>query len=378
MNVLFLTNFLQVGGIETNLVLLTHELARRGHNVTVASRGGTLVPQLCDPIRHVSLHIAPRPREFHGDVSTLRRLLRWAGSEGSGVVHVLSASTSALLAVARLCSTCAWGSSRPLFVASVMGLQTDPDEPEYVTRLRTLATNVGADRVIVTSPAIEKTIDALPIRASKKVVMSVVGVRVVATDEARRDRSAVRQELGVNESDRIVLTIGQLHPRKSHGLFIRAAAHICKRRGDVRFFIVGDGEERERLAAQISQLGLSQRLTLLGERLDVHRLLSATDIYVRPGVAEGFAGITVLEAQTLGVPVVAFFTQDVTLAIEHGVTGWLVPPKDTEALGDAVLALLEDPQVARRLGDAGRRHVERSFALEHVVDRLEALYESGR
>jgi glycosyltransferase involved in cell wall biosynthesis len=381
MNVLFLTNTLEVGGIEKNLVLLSHELAQRGHNVTVASRGGTLLTELCKaPVRHVPLHVAWRPRHLREDISVLRRLLRWAGNNGPGVVHIFSASTAALCAMARLGSRCASGSKRPLFVTSVMGLKNDPGEHQFLTLLRAFVTNLGADRVIVTSPTIGETINALPVPRSKQTAMPVQAVRIIPVDESQRlrDYFAVREEFVVRQGERIVLTIGRLNATKSHELFIRAAAQVCKRRGNVRFLIVGEGEERERLTNEISEQEVDDHVMLLGERLDVHRLLSATDVYVRPGIVEGFVGMTVLEAQTLGIPVVAFSTEDVKLSIEHSLTGWLVPAGDSDALAEAVLGLLDDPKRARRLGEAGRRHVEEIFSLHRVVDGLEALYRGAR
>jgi glycosyltransferase involved in cell wall biosynthesis len=170
------------------------------------------------------------------------------------------------------------------------------------------------------------------------------------------------------------MTIGRLDPVKSHELFVRAAAHVARHRTDVRFFVVGEGPLRSSLEAEIVRLGVGASVTLLGERTDISRLLGSTDVCVRPGIVEGFVGITVLEAQAFGVPVIAFETEDVKLAVTDHETGLLVPPNDTEALGAAVLELLGDPELAERLGAAGRSHLEATYALPVVVDALEALY----
>jgi glycogen(starch) synthase len=97
-------------------------------------------------------------------------------------------------------------------------------------------------------------------------------------------------------------------------------------------------------------------------------------VCVRPGVVEGFIGITVLEAQALGVPVLSFDTEDVRLAITDGETGLLVPRGDVAALAAAVRRLLDDPALAARIAQCGRAHVERTYALPAVVSRLEQLY----
>jgi glycosyltransferase involved in cell wall biosynthesis len=113
---------------------------------------------------------------------------------------------------------------------------------------------------------------------------------------------------------------------------------------------------------------------LLGHRSDVYPLLRASDVCVRPGVVEGFIGITVLEAQALGVPVVSFDTQDVRLAIEDERTGLLVPRGDTRALAEAVGRLLTEPELAGRLGPAGREQVQGTYGLPSVLSGLERLY----
>jgi glycosyltransferase involved in cell wall biosynthesis len=191
----------------------------------------------------------------------------------------------------------------------------------------------------------------------------------------------VRAELDVALDTRLVVTIGRLDPTKSHELFIRAAADVLRTREDVLFVVVGGGALLNELHAEVAATGRPDRIRLLGEREDITRLLAATDVYVRPGVVEGFIGITVLEAQVLGVPCVAFETQDVKLAVEPGITGVLVPPGDTAALAAEVSALLDAPDRAATLGAAGRARALARYGLPAVVDRLEELYEqlaSGR
>jgi glycosyltransferase involved in cell wall biosynthesis len=131
----------------------------------------------------------------------------------------------------------------------------------------------------------------------------------------------------------------------------------------------------DELRDQIVRLGLDAAV-LMGERHDVNTILGVTDVYVRPGLAEGFAGITVLEAQAMGLPVVAFETEDVGLAIKHGETGWLVPTGDVAELARVIGQLLDDPKQARRLGEAGQRFVDEHFAISAIVNGLESLYQN--
>jgi glycosyltransferase involved in cell wall biosynthesis len=121
--------------------------------------------------------------------------------------------------------------------------------------------------------------------------------------------------------------------------------------------------------------GLADRLKFTGERGDVARLLSATDVYVKPGVVEGFIGITVLEALGLGKPVVAFETEDVKLALTDGETGLIAPNGDVASLAERIVYLLRNPAVGHRLGQAGQQVVLQRFDFGVLAGRLEEFYQ---
>jgi glycosyltransferase involved in cell wall biosynthesis len=103
-------------------------------------------------------------------------------------------------------------------------------------------------------------------------------------------------------------------------------------------------------------------------------LLSATDVYVKPGIVEGFVGITVLEALAVGKPVVAFETEDVKLALTDGETGLIVPNGDVARLADRISYLLQNPSVGARLGQAGQHLVLERFDFGVLARRLEEFY----
>jgi glycosyltransferase involved in cell wall biosynthesis len=112
-----------------------------------------------------------------------------------------------------------------------------------------------------------------------------------------------------------------------------------------------------------------------GVRDDVARLLSATDVYVKPGVVEGFIGITVLEALGLGKPVVAFETEDVKLALTDGETGLIAPNGDVASLAERIVYLLRNPSVGSALGLAGQQVVLQRFDFGVLAGRLEEFYQ---
>jgi len=376
MRILFVSNGLDLGGVETNLVRLTEELVARGHEVIVASGGGSLLSEIeAAGATHVGLSLAykayPSPRQLLADVRVLDGVLRHRRPD---VVHVFSASTAVMVLLARTLGGTRFSRRHRLTViSSIMGLHAAPDEGLRAVQLRSYLTYLGADKMLLISPAIASLVRGLPVRHSRCIELPVVGIRL-PDPVSQEAAAAVRAELRIDPDEQVVMTIGGLDPRKNHELFLRAAAEVLTSRPRVRFFVVGEGRLREALRVECAALGLQPSLQFLGARKDVPELLSITDVYVRPGIVEGFIGITVLEAQAVCTPVISFETEDVRPAITHGVSGWLVPPGDVHGLAQAIVTLLDDPNLASALGKGGRAQVERQFSMPVIVDGLEALY----
>lgn len=374
MRILYVCNWVRFGGLETNLVLLTRELTARGHTVLIASDGGELEGALTEcGGRHIRVPIG---RGSEREVPrSAQRLARIVEEERVDVIHVFSATTAGLMLLASLAAR-ARRRRWPPVVSSVMGLQNSADEPAWRTYLTCWGTTLGVKRTLVISPAIGDFMRRLPIRRSRVRECPVVGVDVKRlASEATPERIAVaRRSLDLPSDARVVSTIGMLAPRKSHELFLRAAARVHARVPNARFVIVGEGPTRGALESERNRLGLDGIVLIPGQRADVAELIGASEVYVKPGVVEGFVGITVLEAQAVGRPVVAFDTVDVRLAIDDGTTGVIVPNGDTNALADAIVALLEDRERTARLCAEGKRSVREKFSIEAVVDRLEKEY----
>ena len=371
MRLLFVTNSLDVGGIETSICRLTTELTRRGHAVTVASRDGVLTEsvRLAGGVTtSLDLRLGS-PLRVVRDVFCLRRLI----VSEVDLVHVFAAKAAILLRIAALTTR---RSRRPPIISSLMGLQASPEEPDWKSRLRGYMTLMGADVVVVTSPAIGELIAGLRRKPRQIIEASVVGVEVPEVLPPEHG-SFLRSSLGMTDTDQAVVTIGRLDPGKSHDLFIQGAAVVASRIPSVRFFVAGGGALESDLNDLIEVLGVADCVHLLGERDDVTDLLSITDVCVRPGIVEGFVGVTVLEAQAQKVPVISFDTRDVRPAITDGVSGILVPPGDVDGLADAIIRLLEAPDLAERIGFAGHSQFMKRFWIDSIVTNLLEIYVSA-
>jgi glycosyltransferase involved in cell wall biosynthesis len=373
MRILLAAKTMGVGGLERIVVGLARELHSRGHAVWVVSSGGELVDQL---ERAGSTHVAA-PLEITspiGVAQAARQIRRLIVEHRIDLVHSFSATASVAINLA-LRVRGATGLDGVRLVSSPMGLQNSPRELPVTTWLRNWFLALGAEQILVISPEIRRHLKRVGAREESLVDFNFVGLDVAAFRGTPGDRGSVRHEFGFAEDAPIVSTVGALHPRKSHELFIQAAARVSRELPRARFLIVGEGELHAELEEQVRARGLSGKVVLTGVRDDVARILSATDVYVKPGIVEGFVGITVLEALVLGKPVIAFETEDVKLALVDGETGLIVPNGDVDRLADRIVYLLRNPEVGARLGQAGQQLVAERFDFGVLAQRLEEFYQ---
>ena len=176
-------------------------------------------------------------------------------------------------------------------------------------------------------------------------------------------------------AERLVITVGRLVPAKDLDLFLEAAAVLVRERPEARFWIVGDGPCRGSLERSASKNGLDGRVSFLGERGDVPRLLQAADVFWLTSAWEGLPN-ALLEAMACEKPVVARDVGACREIICHEVNGYLVPGRDADQFARYTLDLLADAAQAREMSLAARRRAEEKFSLPAMVRATEQLYGS--
>jgi len=208
------------------------------------------------------------------------------------------------------------------------------------------------------------------------IVPNGIDTNLFAPDSAAR--VSVRKDLGLPQSTLLIGVIGRFHQMKDHANFLKAAGQITKRYPEVHFLLAGrdlDSENRI-LTDLIRTQGLSERTHLLGERVDIARLVGALDIFCLSSCHGESFPIIVGEAMSCAVPCVVTDVGDSAWMVSN--TGCLVPPRDEGALAAACDGLLQiGPAGRQRLGAAARARVARLFSLPSVVARYEELYEQS-
>jgi glycosyltransferase involved in cell wall biosynthesis len=195
---------------------------------------------------------------------------------------------------------------------------------------------------------------------------------VRATPNARASLCAA---LNLPDGALIVGSVCRLIEQKGLIYGLRGFATIADRVPNAHYVIAGDGPLRETLEAEARALGLSSRVHFLGWRDDPQAIFAALDVLLAPSLWEGF-GLVFLEAMALSVPIITARVSAIPEVVVDGETGWLVPPRDADALAAALLDALAHPDTRREHGAKGRRRLETEFTVETMVERTLVVYRS--
>jgi glycosyltransferase involved in cell wall biosynthesis len=338
-----------------NQVLLTAlGLRERGRATTIACRAdGELL------VRARTEGVEARPVPFRGDLwpPAILRLARLLRRERPRVLllHDPHAVTAALAA------------SRLAFRARLVAVRrVDFPLRSALSRLKYSA----CDRVIVVSRAIAAVVErgGVP-RPRQRLVYEGVRERPPAPGGAE-----ALAALGVPSGAPVIGNVAALTSHKDHATLLLAMGRVRERVPEARLVIAGEGPLRAALEARALDLGVRDRVVFAGFRRDLDRLLPAFSVFCLSSHLEGL-GTSLLDAMAYGLPVVATAAGGIPEAVEDGVSGRLVPPREPGALADALVSVLESEAVRRSLGAAGRRRFLERFTAERMVDDTLAVLE---
>jgi glycosyltransferase involved in cell wall biosynthesis len=184
---------------------------------------------------------------------------------------------------------------------------------------------------------------------------------------------SIRKFYGFSEDDIIIGIVGRLVRQKGHEYLFEAVQKVKEKYSGVKLLVVGAGPEEFRLKELARNLQLS--VVFLSGRDDVPELMRAMDIYVQPSHCEPF-GISILEAMFSELPVVATDRGGIPELVQDEETGILLPSQDPQGISDAILRLIEDRTLAKRMGTRGREVVKTQFSGRRFAKSMEKLYTS--
>lgn len=229
------------------------------------------------------------------------------------------------------------------------------------------------DRVVCVSEAVRRAAVRRERLDERRTVVIHNGVDLPDPVPSDRVRS-LRRELGIPGAAPVVGMVSNLNRAvKGVDRFLDAAPLVLDAVPDARFVLVGGGVKEEELRRRVRGAGLSDRVLLVGYREDVDTFYALMDVAVLTSSSEGLS-ITLLEAMSHGLPVVATRVGGNPEIVEDGVTGFLVPFGDLEAFNRRVVKLLVEPDLRERLGCAGRERVRAHFGLRRAATSYARVY----
>lgn len=372
-----------VGGAQENTLLTCEGLHARGHEVTLISglttgpEGALTARARAGGYRFVEIPSLVRQVNPRLDWAALRALRAAFRALRPDVVHTHSSKAGILgrLAAVRLAA----GRERvPAIVHTIHGMSFNRTQPWAVRAgyawLERLAARRSDAIVTVADAMIEQTV-AAGVCGREKLLTIYSGMEVEQFDPERFDRAAVRREWGIDDETVVVGSIARLFRRKGYEQLIPIMARAAAREPRLRFVWVGDGAQRAEYEAQLAQLGLRERTTLVGlvRPDEIPRLLAGFDILAHASQWEGLPR-AVVQGLLMCVPAVAFAIDGTPEVVLDGRTGRLIPLNDIERFADAVSALANDREGRTRMGEAGRALCVERFDWRRMVDQLETLY----
>lgn len=360
--VLLLITELNIGGAERIVQQLATRLPRDRYDVTVAC--------LYDPsaiaadIQAADIPVIDLEMRRKVDLRAPYRLLGFLRQRDIHILHTHLFHANLLGAIVGTLTR------TPIIIATRHSMEIGGVHREWMNRLVTSL----RDAVVTVSPQVHK-VEVDRAHASPTKIADIPGgveVRAYRVDPNHVDE--LKRSWDLETGDPVVGTVGRLVDPKGHGHLLDALAKVRSQIAGVKALLVGDGTLRTEMERRAEALGLSDTVIFTGIRRDVPEVLALLDVFVLPSLWEGLP-IALLEAMAAGLPVVATRVGGVPEVVVEGETGLLVPPRDPEALAQAILTLLRDPDLRQAMGQAGRERVREHFSVDQMVKKTESLYQ---
>lgn len=367
MKVLHLINTLSVGGAESHLLTLCRQLKKRNVEVVVVCLRERVKGSrsLRSDFEREDIRIFNLQADNRYDFLFLGKIGRLLKAERPDILHTHLPRAD-----------CA-GAFAQIFYPNLVWLSTVHDiyDQSWSGRWALPFLNLvwrRADRIVAISEAVKHwLVNERSVRNER--------VRVIHYGIEPKEffTSKVDFRHGWGLADKAIIgSIGRLEPRKNHQCLIAAMPQICKAVPNAILLIAGHDpwEYGATLRRQIDELGLGEKVRLIGFQNDVASFFNTLDVFAFPTKSEGF-GQVIIEAMAMRKPVVASAISPLTEIAVDGETGLLVESGSPRAFADAIVQLIKDPLKRERMGLRGRKRVEKFFTAEKMAAQVSAVYE---
>lgn len=370
-----------MGGPALHVAYLTAGLRERGYDTKLVAgslaRGEDSMEFVADEL---GVEVERLP-ELRRDISPVRdllavwRLAQLIRRERPVIVHTHTAKAGAVGRVAALLA----GRARPPIVVHTFHGHVLRG---YFGPLRTLGFRLlerwlarVTTALVAVSPEVRDDLVALGVAPREKFTVVRLGIELEHRVADLDGRAETRRVLGIPVDRFTVGWIGRMTGVKRTGDVLLAFRRLRERGVDATLCLVGDGPDRDMIERRAHELGIMRNTLFLGYQENVAPYYAAFDAMILPSGNEG-TPVSAIEALAAGRPVVATRVGGVPDVVRDGEDGFLVERGEVEQLADALERLAQDPELRRRLGEAGRARVLARYSVERLVDDVDRLYRS--
>jgi glycosyltransferase involved in cell wall biosynthesis len=353
---------LRLAGAQRELVNLVGGLAERNYEQHVYCLNDTYPPQLAEALRAHGARVVVLGRVQLASTVGLLRLFIDMRRLRPAIVHtrlffsdIIGRTLGHIAGVPRIITT----------------IETRNIDKQAWQFLLDRLTTPWADRVVFNSEYGIPFSIAFEGTDPQKVLYIPNGVSLSAPRPNAREN--LLAELQLAPETRLLGMAARLSPQKGHTYLIDALVSVVRHIPDVAVLLMGSGPLQPQLEARVEQLGVTRHVHFLGVREDMPDLLASLDLYVHSTLFEGMPN-AVMEAMLAGNPVIVTAVDAVPELILEGRTGWLVPPRDVDALAQRIIYALDHPEEARRVGAAAAERMRREFSVAKMVQSFDTLY----
>lgn len=227
------------------------------------------------------------------------------------------------------------------------------------------------DRIILVAEGLRRQLRGFMIPRKKIVIIN----NAVDPDDfiEHQNRDVIRQGINLTGQDKVIGFVGRLSQEKNIETILYAVKETLKSGKNIKFLIIGEGPQKERLKRLSEGLGVSNHVIFTGYQKDACRLHGILDLHVSASLKEGLPN-SLLEAQAAGTPCIVTDIPGNNDIIRDGVNGFLFRPRDYIALSKKIITLLEDKALAQKFTAEGRKNIKEKFSIQERIKKLESLY----
>ncbi len=364
MNILYLTNHLNIGGITSYVLTLAQAFKKRGHKVYIASSGGKLLSKfIAEGIVYLPIPIKTKSEVSYKILISKYKLLKIIREKNIDILHANTRVTQVLsFLIQRTYSI--------PYVSTCHGF--------FKKRLFRKMFPCWGNKVIAISESVKEHLrkDFKVKEEDIRIIHNGIDLDkfnpALYTKGGTKFKIDVKKKLGLGEGP-VVGIVARLSEEKGHLYLIKAMKSVLSQIPQAQLLIVGNGRMKKELLELTKNLGMEKNIFFLAAVDDTKEVLAVMDLFVLPSLKEGL-GLALMEAMAFGLGVIGSDVGGIRSLIQNGYNGLLVRPADIQGLSCAILELLQNPDKARSLGNNARIFIEKNFSQEKMALETERVY----